>query len=74
MPVYEYSCDKCGKTTETLRRMNEADDPITCEHCGSRRTKRAHSVFSAQAGTSSPAMPVGGCGNCCGADGSCPYE
>ncbi len=45
MPVYEYVCDKCGSTTETLRRMADADAPQACDRCGSTKTKRAHSVF-----------------------------
>ena len=45
MPVYEYDCKACGHVSESLRPMRDADAPIACESCGSKRTKRAHSVF-----------------------------
>ena len=33
MPIYEYSCLKCGERTEALQRL--ADEPLTtCETCG----------------------------------------
>ena len=33
MPLYEYLCESCGRTTEILQRMDEP--PITlCPHCG----------------------------------------
>ena len=33
MPIYEYLCESCGRTTEILQRMDEP--PITlCPHCG----------------------------------------
>lgn len=38
MPVYEYSCKKCGKTHEFLQRFK--DKPInTCPECGSSMKK-----------------------------------
>lgn len=74
MPVYEYQCDKCGKVTESLRRMSDADGPLACEHCGSRKMHRMHSVFSAASGVSASggeAMPMGGCGRCGDPNGPC---
>lgn len=75
MPMYEYFCEKCEKTTEALRPMAQADEPIACEHCNSSKTKRAHSVFSAGASsTSGPAdfcPPMGSCGACGDPRGSC---
>jgi putative FmdB family regulatory protein len=67
MPIYEYDCAGCDRTTEALRRMSAADDPIDCEHCGSAQTTRAHSVFAAGASQSGgvplPDWPCGTCGN-----------
>ncbi|MCC5828186.1 MAG: zinc ribbon domain-containing protein [Phycisphaeraceae bacterium] len=70
MPIYEYQCNKCGKVTEALRRMAEADQPQPCEHCGHKTTHRMHSVFAAAG--SQVELPVGaGCagptpsGGCC---------
>jgi len=68
MPIYEYQCGACGQTTEALRRMNEADQPIACEACGSEQTARAHSVFAATGAESEstmPDLPLGG-GCACG--------
>lgn len=32
MPIYEYECLKCGKTTEAIQKFS--DDPLTeCAHC-----------------------------------------
>lgn len=32
MPIYEYECSKCGKTTEAMQRFS--DSPLThCEEC-----------------------------------------
>lgn len=33
MPLYEYSCESCGRRTEALQRVS--DSPLTvCPHCG----------------------------------------
>ncbi|HDP96040.1 MAG TPA: zinc ribbon domain-containing protein [Candidatus Aminicenantes bacterium] len=33
MPIYEYRCQKCGRTFEVLQRINE--EPLQhCIHCG----------------------------------------
>jgi len=74
MPIYEYDCKDCGHTTETLRRMAEADAPIACESCGGTKTARGHSVFAAggSGAASETPLPMGGCsgptpmGGCCG--------
>ena len=32
MPIYEYECSKCGKTSEAMQRFSDA--PLTeCSHC-----------------------------------------
>lgn len=69
MPIYEYQCEKCSHVTEALRPMKDADEPISCESCGSKRTKRAQSVVSVNSGGSS--LPVTGCGRCGDPRGSC---
>src|SRR5689334_2380836 len=33
MPIYEYTCEKCGKTTDVLQKVNDPA-PATCESCG----------------------------------------
>jgi putative FmdB family regulatory protein len=38
MPIYEYSCDKCGKTIEVIQKMS--DKPLkTHAGCGGKFTK-----------------------------------
>jgi len=69
MPIYEYRCSKCEHTTEALRPMSQADDPIACEECGCKRTKRQHSVFAAQGGSHGEAAMVGCGGDGCGGGG-----
>ena len=73
MPVYEYDCEKCGKKTEALRPMRDADAKIACSHCGSTKVKRAQSLVAvgASTGGKESAMPMGGCGRCGDPNGSC---
>lgn len=40
MPIYEYQCLKCGHKFEIIRGMNQADDPIECDHCHDTHTER----------------------------------
>jgi putative FmdB family regulatory protein len=78
MPIYEYECESCGKVTEALRSMAQADDKLACEHCKGNKTHRMHSVTAAVAGSGSdsasslPAMP--GCGRCGDPRGACGYK
>lgn len=37
MPIYEYECSKCGKTTEAMQRFSDA--PLTKCNCGGRLRK-----------------------------------
>ncbi|MEX0774336.1 MAG: zinc ribbon domain-containing protein [Phycisphaeraceae bacterium] len=76
MPVYEYTCDKCEHTTEALRKMADADEPIKCEQCGSTRTRRAHSVFATAtaSGASESSLPMSPCGRCGDPGGACPFQ
>ncbi len=55
MPVYEYRCEKCGRTFEQFRRMSEADKDIKCPYCESGEVKRELSSFA-----------TGGCGSSTG--------
>ena len=46
MPIYEYRCDACGKRTEAFHRSLQNAKTPSCEHCGSKRTRRALSRFA----------------------------
>jgi putative FmdB family regulatory protein len=73
MPIYEYTCETCGRSTEAIRKMADADAPIACEHCGGGQTHRAHSVFMARSGADSQGhpLPMAPCGRCGDPGGSC---
>ena len=40
MPLYEYYCSSCNTKFDALRPSAQADAPIKCEHCESKRTAR----------------------------------
>jgi putative FmdB family regulatory protein len=46
MPLYEYRCQKCGKSFELLRRMQDADRDLTCPECQSAEVERLLSTFA----------------------------
>lgn len=45
MPMYEYNCEKCGKTFEKLVKLSERDKEIECPGCGNKKVKRLFSLF-----------------------------
>lgn len=49
MPIYEFSCEKCGREFERLVFASDRE-PVKCPDCGSDHTRRELSVF-ASAGT-----------------------
>lgn len=40
MPIYEYQCDKCGKTTEVFQLRSTDAPPTKCPRCGSKKIHR----------------------------------
>jgi putative FmdB family regulatory protein len=74
VPLYEYTCGKCGgKFEQLVRSMKAADDPVECPKCGSKQTARSLSVFAVSSSTGSSAdAPT--CGRCGGAPGSCAMD
>jgi putative FmdB family regulatory protein len=72
MPIYEYVCSDCQTKFEVMRPMSQLSKPVACEHCHSKKTRRAMSLFSASSGgkpVTGTASSGGGCGGCSG--GSC---
>ncbi|MBW2038875.1 MAG: zinc ribbon domain-containing protein [Deltaproteobacteria bacterium] len=53
MPLYEYRCQACGHTFETLRGLQERDKEVVCPQCGERKAERLLSAFSSVKGSSS---------------------
>ncbi|TCK62376.1 FmdB family zinc ribbon protein [Seleniivibrio woodruffii] len=84
MPIYEYSCENCGKVTEKLVSFSAADNPVECPECkGEAKRMISASAFHLKGGgwyaqgygknESKPSCPAagsgGGCGGCPAAKG-----
>jgi putative FmdB family regulatory protein len=74
MPIYEYRCEDCDSSFETLVQAGQHDEP-QCPSCMGVKIVREMSVFASRGGNgdakpdqSGAAMMRGG-GGCCG--GSC---
>jgi putative FmdB family regulatory protein len=39
MPIYEFSCTKCGNQFEIMRPFTQADKPAPCSRCGAASQK-----------------------------------
>lgn len=63
MPIFEYTCRKCGKVFEKLI-LGRSDSEIVCPECGSAKTEQ---MFSAFATAGAPAKSSGAS---CGPSGS----
>jgi putative FmdB family regulatory protein len=61
MPIYEYSCSKCGHEFETLVRSSAVPD---CPSCHSTELRKKLSVFATAASQPEAAPAVGPCGAC----------
>ena len=60
MPLYEYSCEKCGKTIELLVRGGEKPE---CPHCRSKKLTKLLSVVAGHvANGGGEADMAGSCG------------
>ena len=49
MPIYEYSCEACGKGSSALLARFDSPDPA-CPHCGKPRLRRLVSTFATVSG------------------------
>ena len=69
MPIYEFQCEKCGRSSEVLVRSTKWEG-TPCPHCGSKKLQKKLYVFaSAAGGAAEPAacgLPSKSCGCCCG--------
>jgi putative FmdB family regulatory protein len=45
MPIFEYTCSKCGKTFEKLI-LGRNPQPPECPHCGAKEVTQQFSTFS----------------------------
>ncbi|MDD2850805.1 MAG: zinc ribbon domain-containing protein [Desulfuromonadaceae bacterium] len=60
MPIYEYSCMKCGNRFEKLLKSADVEsESVECPSCGSAEVKKELSTFSS-GGAKPPACDCGG--------------
>ncbi len=62
MPIYEFSCNKCGKIFEILQRSAGDKMKIVCADCGSKKVKRVMSIFGGRIRNTAAASS--GCSSC----------
>ena len=69
MPLFEFTCRKCGHAFEELLTASEADaGKVPCPACGSRRVEKGFSSFATNTtGGGGGSLPAGGGG--CGRGG-----
>ena len=53
MPIYEYRCEECDEGFGLFVRSLSQRDHTTCPKCGSRRVRKAVSLFGVGGATSS---------------------
>lgn len=46
MPVYEYACNQCGRSTEIFVRSAGGEGKASCAHCGSDSLRRVPARFA----------------------------
>jgi putative FmdB family regulatory protein len=46
MPIYEYTCEKCGRLTSVFMKSMTSEVKAACKHCGSKKLSRALSRFA----------------------------
>lgn len=42
MPIYEFVCEKCGQSTEKLRKIGDDVPPDVCPNCGQTACMQKH--------------------------------
>jgi putative FmdB family regulatory protein len=69
LPIYEYKCQDCGKTTEFLVGVGKDAVKVLCSHCGSRNVhKMVSQSFVARSGSIVGSQHGK---TCCGRDERC---
>ena len=67
MPLFEYACADCGKTSEIL--VKSSSDKPVCPLCGSAKVAKQFSTFAAKGLKADHVHTGPGCA--CGKPGSC---
>jgi putative FmdB family regulatory protein len=61
MPLYEYRCQACGDTFETIRGLNDKNEDVECPTCGEKKAEKLMSACCTVKG-SSTSSSVSSCG------------
>jgi putative FmdB family regulatory protein len=64
MPLYDYLCTECRKTSEIL--VTRSSEEPCCPVCGSRKVKKMLSAPSSLSGAAGQKFPGAGDTACCG--------
>lgn len=64
MPLYDYLCQDCGKTSEVL--VVSSNEKPECTACGSRNLIKLLSAPSSASGAADPRLTGAGDTGCCG--------
>jgi putative FmdB family regulatory protein len=63
MPMFEFTCKKCGNRFEDLMTLAELEkETPACPKCESKKVERGFSAFATGSGTGSSGSAGGGCG------------
>lgn len=63
MPMFEFSCKKCGHQFEDLVTLAELEaGEVECPACGSKKVERGFSTFATSGGDGG-GFSAGGCGH-----------
>lgn len=64
MPLFEYKCSDCGKTSEIL--ITGSQDIPQCSNCGGKNLTKLISAHASASGSNNMNMPGPGDSTCCG--------
>lgn len=67
MPLFDFKCNNCGRTFETL--VRNCSEQVKCPDCGSDNINKLLSKFGFKSGSGFTSSSGGSCGSCKG--GSC---
>ncbi len=74
MPIFEYHCNKCGKTFEELV-WGDRNRAIPCPHCGNQSTEKLISVIGGiamgKSGTPACTSSCPSASSCASSGGGC---
>ncbi len=60
MPIYEFTCEKCGATFDELLSPARRKGAVPCPSCGAGKTRQNLSSFAARSSGSKPGPSGGG--------------